>query len=553
MKKKNAITAALLAAVMLLSACGAASSANMGTQSEVTEEPETTGTEAVISDVVFSSDGTADDDARVFYEIFVGSFADSNGDGIGDLRGIIDRMDYLNDGDPQSGKSLGVEGLWLTPIFSSRSYHKYDVMDYYSIDESFGTMEDLQELIALCHERDVKIIIDLPINHTSTGCEWFGNFVAAHRSGDTESLWYNWYSWAPSGSTPAGRSFSQISGTSDYYECNFSGDMPELNFDSDDVYEAVLDIARFYLDMGIDGFRFDAAKYIYFGDNETSSAFWYYYLGELREQYPDMYAVAEVWDSDGITDCYYPAVNCFDFTCSGTEGLIAAAAKGGSVSTYTSYVENYINRVTAMNSDALFVPFVSNHDQDRASGSLTVSSGSMQMAANLYILGPGSPFIYYGEEIGIKGSRGSANTDANRRLAMLWGDGDTVADPTGTTYDPTKQTNGTVADQLGDSTSLYNYYKRLIMIRKANPEIASGEYKALSFSGTSVGGFISTLDGSSVCVIHNTTDTAQTIDLSQATSSMFETVAASVGVGECGAELNGTVLTLSAQTSVVLR
>ena len=109
-----------------------------------------------------------DDNARVFYEIFVGSFSDSDGDGIGDLRGIIKRMDYLNDGDPASGLSLGVEGVWLTPIFASPSYHKYDVTDYRTIDPAFGTMDDLRELIALCHERGVKLILDLPVNHTGS-------------------------------------------------------------------------------------------------------------------------------------------------------------------------------------------------------------------------------------------------------------------------------------------------------------------------------------------------------------------------------------------------
>ena len=97
----------------------------------------------------------AENNHRVFYEIFVGSFSDSDGDGTGDLRGIINRMDYLNDGDPASGKSLGIEGIWLTPIFLSPSYHKYDVTDYYRIDPAFGTLDDLKELAALCHERDV--------------------------------------------------------------------------------------------------------------------------------------------------------------------------------------------------------------------------------------------------------------------------------------------------------------------------------------------------------------------------------------------------------------
>ena len=100
--------------------------------------------EAIINDVPFTGDGEPADNHRVFYEIFVGSFSDSNGDGTGDLRGIINRMDYLNDGDPQSGLSLGIEGIWLTPIFSSPSYHKYDVTDFYSIDPAFGTIEVLK-------------------------------------------------------------------------------------------------------------------------------------------------------------------------------------------------------------------------------------------------------------------------------------------------------------------------------------------------------------------------------------------------------------------------
>ena len=185
--------------------------------------------EAVVNDVFFNTSYVTDDNNRVFYEIFVGSFSDSNGDGIGDLRGIINRFDYLNDGNDASGTSLGVEGIWLTPIFKSPSYHKYDITDYYTVDPSFGTTEDLKELISLCHERNVKIIIDLPINHTGYFNQWFINFLNAHRQGDTENKYYDYYCFYSAGEkAPAGRSFSQLSGTSDYYECNFSGDMPEL-------------------------------------------------------------------------------------------------------------------------------------------------------------------------------------------------------------------------------------------------------------------------------------------------------------------------------------
>ena len=132
-----------------------------------------------------------DDNYRTFYQIFVGSFSDGSRDTIGDLRGIIERFDYLNDGDINSENSLGVEGIWLSPIFTSPSYHKYDAKDYYKLDWRFGEEKDLVELIELCHSRNVKIILDLAINHTSTQHEWFIKFKEARMSGDTSSEYYD--------------------------------------------------------------------------------------------------------------------------------------------------------------------------------------------------------------------------------------------------------------------------------------------------------------------------------------------------------------------------
>ena len=505
--------------------------------------------EVVMDDVDLSAYVDTPDNARVFYEIFVGSFSDSNGDGIGDLRGVINRFDYLNDGDPASGLSLGVEGIWLTPIFDSPSYHKYDITDYYTVDPDFGTLEDLKELADLCESRNVKLILDLPINHTGSRNAWFSSFVNAHRSQDADDPFYDFYCWyGPGDTAPAGRHFAPISGSDDYYECNFDSAMPELNFDNEAVRQAVLDVAKFYLDLGVDGFRFDAAKYVYFGDNTSSAAFWDWYMAELRSIDPEIYVVAEVWDGDGVTDKYYSSMNCFNFTLPQSGGLIDETAKAGSAGRYTGYVEKYLQTVQAIRPDATIVPFIANHDMDRASGYLQSANGQMQMAANLYILGPGSPFIYYGEEIGMKGSRGGSNTDANRRLAMRWDDGDTVADPKGSTYPD--QSDVSAAKQLGRQKSLFNYYKRLILIRRANPEIARGEYKAVSVPDSKVGGFVSTWNGSTVCVLHNTTNSAKTVDLA-ALGLDFDRVAAFIGAGE--ASLEGTTLRIDGQTSVVLR
>ncbi len=538
------ITALLLAALMLLSLSGCGSKAE-------TAAPASAVQEVSLADPSLRSDYVTDDNARVFYEIFVGSFSDSDGDGIGDLRGIINRMDYLNDGDPDSGLSLGVEGLWLTPIFKSPSYHKYDVEDFYSVDPQFGTMEDLKELIELCHERNVKLILDLPINHTSSENPWFKAFCKARRAQDSSDPYYDFYSHYTQADKTSheGREFAIVTGTKTYYECNFSRDMPELDFSVFEVNMAVLDVAYYYLDMGVDGFRFDAAKYIYFGDHRRSEAFWEWYIGKLRERNPEIYTVAEVWDGSQIVDFYARATNCFDFAGSQRDGAISLAARRGDVNGYTRYVEQAVDYARSANPDGMIVPFITNHDMDRASGFLTAASGEMQMAANLYILSSGSPFIYYGEEIGLRGSRGGANTDANRRLAMRWGDGDAVADPEGSTY--ANQTETTAADQRADESSLYNYYKGLIMVRKANPEIARGDYRALSFPDTKLGGFTAVWKGSEVCVLHNTTTGPLTVNLSAAGAERFDTVTAVVGAG--GAVLDNGVITLDAQTSAVLR
>ena len=190
-----------LVLILLLTVCMAAGAENSGTANNEWEEKAETTAEN-------ESEWDEMDNNRVFYEIFVGSFSDSDGDGTGDLRGVINRMDYLNDG--ASGKGLGIEGIWLTPVFASPTYHKYDVTDYYAIDPRFGTIEDLEELIAACHARGVKLILDLPLNHTGVNCRWYKNFLNAHLMQNPGNSFYDFYTWLPGDEkAPAGRQFMQ--------------------------------------------------------------------------------------------------------------------------------------------------------------------------------------------------------------------------------------------------------------------------------------------------------------------------------------------------------
>lgn len=533
----------LLAALLILSlaACG----------EEPVEDPSETPSETP-PDPVQTPDPVVDpvaDNYRTFYQIFVGSFSDSNNDGIGDLRGIINRFDYLNDGDINTTGDLGVQGIWLSPIFSSPSYHKYDASDYYEVDWRFGTEEDLKELIDLCEARNVKLILDLVINHTSNQHPWFQTFKQARIDGDTENPYYDFYSCATTEGKRNGVTYQKIAGVDCWYECNFSGEMPELNYDNPEVKQAVVDLAKYYLDLGIDGFRFDAVKYIYYGDTARSVEFWQWYMEQLKAIKPDIYCVGECWSGDSEVLEYYSAMNCFNFTLAQAEGVIASAAKGFSMSKYTNYMVSYQKQVLAKNPEGMVMGFLSNHDMDRIGGAFILEN-NMRMAANLYLLAPGSPMIYYGEEIGLRGSRGSEMTDANRRLAMLWGDGDYVRNPVGSTYPEENQIQTTVADQVADENSLYRYYCRLIAIRHKYPAIARGVYTDLKCGEKNLGGFAIEHEGEILYLFHNNGTAEITFDLSKLDVELTE-ICDYIGMGN--ASLEGTILTVGPQTSVIIQ
>ena len=491
------------------------------------------------------------DQYRTYYEIFVGAFSDSDDNGLGDFKGLTNRLDYLNDGNPSKGNDLGIDGIWLMPIMESISYHKYDVIDYCSIDSDYGTMEDFDEFINESNKRGINVIIDLVINHTSHLHPWFLKATQSIKSGELDNKYIDYYSIVPGSEKEQGSTYYQIGNTGYYYEGNFSDQMPELNMDNHEVREEIVQIIKFWLDKGVGGFRLDAAKYVYLDDTAKNVAFWHWFMDEIRKIKEDAYVVGEVWSGDVIIEQYYEAINCFDFGMSQFSGLISGTANGlYNVNYYVDQLNYYKNLIERRNSNAILNPFISNHDMDRSAGYL--KDEAMKVAANLYLLSSGNPFIYYGEEIGMKGSRGTSNTDANRRLAMLWGDGDTVKDPIGSTFDITRQTNGTVKDHLKDNDSLFKHYQKLIKIRNANPEIARGDLTPLVFDNyLGFGGFLSTYNNSTIGIFHNIFSQSITIDLSKYTTHSFDNLRSYVGEGK--ATLEGNTLTIEGYTSVILK
>ena len=250
------VTAVALVTTMAVSfaACGTEKS----TGSKTTEkEPE-----SVAADIATNLN-VIDDNYRNYYEIFVYSFCDSNGDGIGDIQGLISKLDYLNDGDDSTDTDLGVNGIWLMPVNPSTSYHKYDVMDYYDIDKAYGTLDDYKQLLKECNDRGIKVILDLVMNHSSNYHPWFkeaGKYLSTLAPGqepDPAACKYvDYYTFSR---TKESGAYYPVDGTTDwYYNAQFSPNMPDLNLNNENVRKEFEDISKYWLDMGVGGFRLDA-------------------------------------------------------------------------------------------------------------------------------------------------------------------------------------------------------------------------------------------------------------------------------------------------------
>ena len=293
-KMKKRVIAGLLAVGMLLGSLSGCGSANAGANTEGSGT-ETAGTnngagsdaqgdnadagqstgEAEVSALSLmqqyntAAQNVTDDNYRTYYEVFVYSFYDSDGDGIGDLNGLTEKLDYINDGDDTTATDLGCNGIWLMPIMPSTTYHKYDVVDYYDIDPEYGTLDDFKTFVAECNERGIRVMIDLVMNHSSSKHEWFlaacdylRSLPAGAEPDSSECPYVDYYHFSKEKKS----GYSPVSGTEWYYEAQFWSEMPDLNLGSEAVraeFEAIVD---YWLDLGVTGFRLDAAKEFYSGD-----------------------------------------------------------------------------------------------------------------------------------------------------------------------------------------------------------------------------------------------------------------------------------------------
>jgi glycosidase len=435
---------------------------------------------------------------RVFYEVFVRSFQDSDGDGIGDLRGLIDRLDYLNDGDPGTTEDLGITGIWLMPVFESPSYHGYDVTDYRRIEPDYGTMEDFREFLDAAHERGIAVIIDLVLNHTSRRHPWFAESYA----GDPEFAdWYIWAEEDPGWLGPSGQQVWHPVGERWYYGLFWEG-MPDLNLTETAVTEELHDIAEFWLeDVGVDGFRIDAAKHlIESGTRQEHTAETLAWLEGFRAAVEAVDAEAlvlgEVWSPAVLAGAYVPEALDITFDFDLAEGILLALEAGNS-----SPIVAAIERAREHYPPSQFASFLSNHDQTRVMSRLFTEEKAA-VAATLLLTGPGVPFVYYGEELGMQGRK----PDPMLRTPMAWtpeapGVGFTQGEPWQLPQAGYEAAN--VASESDDPEALLNTYKDLIVLRDQHPALRYGDLLPVETGTSLVYAFLRSIGDDHVLVVVN--------------------------------------------------
>jgi alpha-amylase len=439
----------------------------------------------------------------VFYEIFPMAFYDSNGDGIGDLNGITAKLDYLKD--------LGIEGIWLMPINPSPSYHKYDTTDYYGIDAKYGTLEDFKNLLDQAHERNINVLMDLVVNHTSKDHPWFKGALSSK-----DSPHRNWYIWADENTKTSVRGeWDQPvwhgGGINKYYGTFWSG-MPDLNFDSPEVQAEIIKIGQYWLQFGVDGFRLDAAKHIFTDEvKEKNYAWWQKFRASMEEVNQDVFLVGEVWATASVVAPYLKdgLTSTFNFDLS--EKIISSVnqERDAGIVHFLERIREYYSKM-----DQRFVDstFLSNHDTNRVMTQLKGNIQHAKMAASILLTLPGSPFLYYGEEIGMEG----AKPDEHIREPMLW-----FKEPDTEGQAKWIRPRHNIGDkaislekQMEDPNSLYHHYKTMIQTRRSSEILVLGEIKGLNgLNDNETAAFKRVWNEEALAVIHNLSKQPKTLTI----------------------------------------
>ena len=493
----------------------------------------------------------------VFYEVLVRGFSDSNGDGTGDLRGLTDKLDYL--------AWLGVDCLWLPPFYPSPLRDGgYDISDYQGVLPEFGTIDDFTALLKSTHERNIKVIIDFVMNHTSDQHPWF----QASRS-DPDGPFGNYYVWSDHDTRypeariifvdtePSNWTFDPI--RKQYFWHRFFSHQPDLNFDSPDVQQAMIDALRFWLDLGIDGFRLDAVPYLFErdGTNGENLPETHEFLKRLRKEidrdYPDrvMLCEANQWPDDVVQYFGDPATDgdechmAFHFPVMPRIFMAVRREQRYPISEIMEQTPtipaNCQWGIFLRNHDELTLEMVSDEERDymwaeyakdprmkanigirrRLAPLLENDINQIELFTALLLSLPGSPVLYYGDEIGMGDNIWLGDRDGVR-TPMQWtpdrNAGFSTCDP-GRLYLPVNMDSiygfqvTNVESQTRNSSSLLHWMRRMIRVRKANPAFGLGTFTDLGGSNPSVLAFVRIFGDDIVLCVNNLSRFAQPVEL----------------------------------------
>ena len=437
---------------------------------------------------------------RVFYEVFVRSFYDSDADGVGDLRGLTQQLDYLNDGDPATTDDLGVTGIWLMPVTEATSYHGYDVIDYRVVEADYGNLDDFRAFLAAAHERGIAVIIDLVMNHISVEHPWF-----VEASSDPAAFTNDYFIWAdeyPGYRGPWNEVAWHPAGERYYYGV-FSPGMPDLNLSNPSVTAELYDVARFWLeDMGVDGFRLDAAKHlIEAGEQQEDTPATLEWLADfkayVKQTWPDALIVGEIYSESDRVAPYVPASVdvAFDFDLADT---MIDAVQRRNKDILIAHQEQVLELYPA----GQYGAFLSNHDQTRVMSHFLGDMEPAKLLAVLLLTNPGVPFMYYGEEIAMQGNK----PDTRIRTPMQWtGDPFNAGFSTVTAWQvpDASAARANIAAQTDAPDSLLNHYRQLIHLRNDSPALQHGDYLLVESSAAPVYSFLRYTDDEIVMVLIN--------------------------------------------------
>lgn len=425
------------------------------------------------------------DNHRTYYQLLVYSFADSNNDGIGDFKGIIDKLDYLY--------NLGIEGLWLSPVLKASSYHSYDVEDYYTINPDYevtlnDVKYDINVLLEECHKRNIKVLMDLVINHTSS-----------------RHIWRNQHS--------------------DWYGNDNRFGFPEFNYDKTAVREAVKEVGRYWLNRGFDGFRLDAAMWIYNSGNnrhEKNFEFWQEWCNAMKQTKPNCYIIGEVLDDNHDLAYEYAKAgfdSTFDFN---TLGNVIINIKNNTKD-YATKISGDASKATNINENYILARALSNHDIGRFNQEHPDSSdkayyvediNQIKLANSLNVLTPGNAFIYYGDELGLKGTCEDTKPnwyyDMNYRTPMPWKSGTTRSvqyfknfHGTGITTSSTYSMK-TADEDMNNVNSIYNTLKEAIEIKNTNEILQKGKVSKIIDLQNNLNGFEASFNNQKIRIVFST-------------------------------------------------